>query len=87
VEAQLEEVDEEVDDVALEVALGPAPVGFFDDEYREGGQLEVARLLLEELEAAFLEQRDQGRHAGGADLFSGPSRRAVGHSLFSNGVE
>ena len=42
-------MDEEVDGVALEVALGPAPVALFEDETGEGGQLEVARLLSDEL--------------------------------------
>lgn len=59
VERQAEDVDEEIDGVAIKVALGPAPIGFFDDEARESGQLEVARLLFDQLESAFLEQRDQ----------------------------
>src|ERR1051325_2015384 len=37
VEAHLENVDEEVDGIALEVALGPAPIAFFDDETGKGG--------------------------------------------------
>ena len=37
----------------------------------------VARLLLEELEAAFLQQWEQRRHVGGADLFPGPAMGVV----------
>ena len=59
VEAHFEDVDEEVDGVAFEVALGPAPVAFFDDETGEGGQLEVARLRCDELQAALFQQGNQ----------------------------
>lgn len=69
-ETQAQHLDEEVDGVAVEVALRPAPVAFFDDETGERGQLEVTRFLLDELDAAFLEQRGQGSDSGGADLFA-----------------
>jgi hypothetical protein len=58
-EAQAQDLDLEVDGIAMEVALGPAPIRLFDDEAGEGGQLEVARLLFDELEAAFLQERDR----------------------------
>lgn len=41
VEAHAEDLDKEVDGVAVEIALGPAPVAFLDQESRKGGQLEV----------------------------------------------
>ena len=80
VEAQAEDLDEEVDGVARHVLLRPAPVEVFEDETWEGGQNEIARLLFDELEAAFLEQWQERRLAGGADLLAGPFRRGVGHS-------
>ena len=55
-EGQAEDSDEEVDDVACEVTLGPAPVAVFDDEAGIGGQKETARRLFDELEGALLEQ-------------------------------
>jgi hypothetical protein len=72
-------MDKEVDGVTFKVALGPAPIGFFDDETGEGGQLEVARLLLDELEAAFVQERGQRSDASSADLFPGPALRGVVH--------
>lgn len=78
-EVQAQDLDLEVDGIALEVALGPAPIRFFDEEAGEGGQLEVARLLFDELEAAFLQERDQRGPAGGADLFRSPALGAVVH--------
>ena len=36
VEGQAEHLDKEVDGVAGEVALGPAPIGVLDDETGEG---------------------------------------------------
>ncbi len=59
VEGEFEDVDEEVDGVAFAVVLRPAPIGFFEDEAGKGGQLEVTRLLFNELEAAFLKQWHQ----------------------------
>ena len=43
VEVHFEDLDKEVDGVAGEVALGPAPAAFFDNETGKGGQLEVVR--------------------------------------------
>ena len=74
VEGQAEDLDEEVNGVAGQVALGPAPVAVFDDQAGIGGQVKVARLACDELEPALLEQRDQRGQAGGADLFAGPAR-------------
>jgi len=51
-ETHAQDVDEEVDGIALEVALRPAPVAFFEDETGVGGQLEIARLLLNQRQAA-----------------------------------
>jgi len=41
VEGEAEDLDKEVDGVAGQVALGPAPVTVFDQEALVGGQLEV----------------------------------------------
>ena len=95
---QAEDLHAEVDGVARERALRPAPVGIFADEAGIRAEEEVAAASLDEVEAALFEQRQQGRQAGGADLVTRPSwlcagraagggvRRAVGHSLSSNGV-
>jgi len=53
VEGQFEDVDEKVDGVAGQIARGPTPVGFLGDQTGKGGQLEVARLRFDELQAAF----------------------------------
>ncbi len=58
-EAHAQDVDEEVDGIALEVALRPAPVAFFDDETGVGGQFEIARLGRDELDALLFEQWGQ----------------------------
>jgi hypothetical protein len=47
VEGQLENLDKEVDGVTFQAASVPVPIGFLDDEAGEGGQLQVARLLLD----------------------------------------
>jgi hypothetical protein len=52
VEAQAEYADAEVDGVACQVALGPAPVAVLDDETGIGGEIMVPRLTFAELEAA-----------------------------------
>ncbi len=75
VEGPAEHLDKEVDGVAGEVALGPAPVGVLDDETGEGWQLEVADVTFDERELSVLEQRNQGRLPGRPDLFAGPARR------------
>ena len=56
VEGQAEDLDMEVNGVAGEVALRPAPVAVFDDEAGKGGQNKIARLAGDELETVFLEQ-------------------------------
>ena len=40
---QAQDLDKEVNGVAGELALGPAPVAVFDEQARIGGQLEVVR--------------------------------------------
>ena len=82
----------EVDGVAREVALGPAPVTILDEETGKGGQKVVAAPVFEQLEVPFLEQRQERSQSGGADLLTSPAgadggpKRWVGHSLSSNGV-
>lgn len=78
---QLQNMDKEVDGVPFEVALVPAPIRFFDDEAGKGGQLEVARLLVDEVEAAFLQERDQRSQASSADLFPRPARGVEVHGV------
>ena len=51
VEGQPQDLDKEVDGVTFQAASVPVPIGFLDDEAGEGGQLQVARLLLDQLEA------------------------------------
>jgi len=74
VEAQPEHTHEEVNGVAGQVALRPAPIGVFEDESGMSGQFKVARLAFDEWEAAPLEQRNQRGQAGGPDLFTRPAR-------------
>ena len=88
VEGQAKDLDVEVNGVAGEVPLRPAPIAVFDDEAGISGQNKIARLLGDELKSAFFEQRHQRRQPGGADLLPAPSgsRREVGHSLFASEV-
>ena len=89
VEGQAEDLDEEVDGVAGEVALRPTPIRVFDQEALVMGQYEVPGGQLDELEAALLEQRGQRSYAGGSDLLTRPAAGAtgeVGHSHFASGV-
>ena len=99
VEGQTQNLDKEVDGVASEVSLGPAPIAVFDQQSSVVGQFEVASGPLDELESAFLEQGDQRGEPGGTDLVAGPAwslrsakwgaliKAGVGHSLSSSGVE
>ena len=64
VEGQAEDLGIEVDGIAGQIALGPTPIGVFDDQTGIGGQAKVAGLALEQLEATLLEQRGQGHHTG-----------------------
>lgn len=73
-EAHPEDLHEEVNGVAGEVAFRPAPVAVFDDESGMGGHNKVARLVFDERESAPSEQRNERGHPGGADLFAGPAR-------------
>jgi hypothetical protein len=85
----------EVNGVAREIALRPAPVAVLEDEAGEGGQQEIVTALLEELEAASWSSRKRG--AGRAARICWRLQRVwrdglselirVDHSLFSNGVE
>lgn len=59
VEGEAKDLDVEVNGVAGEVALGPAPVAVFDDETGIGGQDEVAGLAFDELESVLLQQGNQ----------------------------
>ena len=63
----------EVDGVAREVALGPAPVTILDEETGKGGQKVVAAPVFEQLEVPFLEQRQERSQSGGADLLASPN--------------
>jgi len=98
-EGEAEHAHKEVDGVAGQIALGPAPVALFDQEAFIAGQFEVVGGPFEQLEAALLEQRRQGGEAGRPDLLVSPSaglwalardaviKAWVGHSLSSSGVE
>ena len=74
VERKTEDFDKKVDGVSREVALGPTPVGVFDDEADVGWQIEVVGFASDELEPALLKQRDERGQAGIADLFARPAR-------------
>ena len=70
VEGQAEHLNAEVDGVAGEVALRPAPIAVLDDEARISGQSKIACFVRDKLESALLEQRREGRQPGGADLLA-----------------
>ena len=72
VEGQAEHLDMEVNGVAGQIAFGPAPVAVFDDETGIGGQNKIAGRARNDLETALLEQRQQRREPGGADLLARP---------------
>ena len=69
-EGQAEHLDVEVNGVASQIALGPAPVTVFDGETGIGGHGKIVRLAYDELESALLEQWRQRGQPGGADLFA-----------------
>lgn len=69
-EGQAEDLDMEVNGVAGEVALRPAPVAVLDDETWKGGQDKIARLAGDELETMLFEQGNQRSEPGGADLLA-----------------
>ncbi len=54
---ETQDLDKEVDGVAGEVSLGPAPVGLLDDETGIGGEFKITRLLCDELEFALFQER------------------------------
>ena len=88
VEGQAEDLGTEVDGVAGQIALGPAPIGVFDDQTGIGGQAKIASLAFDQLETTLLEQWGQRHYTGGADLLARPPgfRGVDGHSLSSSGV-
>jgi len=95
VEGETEHLDEEVDGVAGQLALGPAPITVFDQQARVSGQFEVVGGPGDQFQVALLEQRRQRCHPCGADLFARPARTlgggritgVVGRSHFASGVE
>lgn len=92
VEGQAEHAHEQVNGVAGEITLGPAPIAVFNDQAGVGGQDKIACRPFQQLESAFLEQWRQRRQTGGADLLAGPASWRGGirgwgcHSLSSNGA-
>ena len=95
VKREAEDLDEKVDRVAGQLALGPAPIAVFNEQSFVSGQLEVALGPFDDGQAALLQQRQDRSHAGSADLFTRPAGGGVTrgfrewgcHSLFSSGVE
>ena len=73
VEGQAKDLDVEVNGVAGEVPLRPAPIAVFDDEAGIGGQGKIARLACDELKSAFFQKRNQGSDPGGAALLPRPA--------------
>ena len=63
-ERQSQNFHAEVDGVASQVALGPAPIAIFDDEAGIGEDVVVRGIALTELEAASLEEWNDGGEAG-----------------------
>jgi hypothetical protein len=92
VEGKTENLREKVDGITGEIAFWPAPERVFYDETMESRQSEVTPFARDELETAFLKQRNERGEACGADLLAGPAgfftiERAGYHSFFSSGVE
>ncbi len=82
VKGETQDLDKEVDGVAGEVSLGPAPVAFLDDETGIDGKFEVPRLPCDELEFAFFQERHQWSDARGADLLVRTRRAGARLSQF-----
>ena len=74
VKAHPQHLDEKVDGVAGQCALGPAPVALFEEQAWMTGQLKVAGFPFEELQAAPLQKWNERGEAGGADLVTSPAR-------------
>ena len=53
-EGQAEHLDMEVNGIAGQIALRPAPVGVFNDETGIGGQNKIVRFAWDDLESVFL---------------------------------
>lgn len=60
---------EEVNGICQPGCLAASANNFYDEEVGEGGQLEIARLLFDELQSAFLQQGNPRYLAGRADFF------------------
>src|SRR5436190_19056229 len=90
IEGQAENLDEEVDGVACQLALWPTPIAVLDEQALVSGQFKIDGRQLDELEASPAQQGNQRSHAGGADLLSRPAVGATGvvcRSHFASGVE
>lgn len=74
VEGQTQDFDAEVDGVPGEVALGPSPIAFLDDQARIVLQAVIACLPFLESGSTPLEQREDRCHPGSADLIASPTR-------------
>ena len=59
VEGQAQDLDKEVDSVAGQITIRPAPVAVFEDQTGIGGQNKIAGLAFHECQSAFVEQRRQ----------------------------
>jgi hypothetical protein len=73
VEGKANDLDEEVDGIAREVPLGPAPVGVFDEETWMVDQFVVAPFPLAQGEATSVKEGEDRSHPCGADLITRPS--------------
>ena len=91
-EGEAEDLGAEVDGVAGQLSVWPVPVAVLDDEAGILGGFEVAGPVLDEIELAFLEDRQRGSHPRDAYLFAGPTgllgaiRGVCGHGIVSSGV-
>ena len=70
VEGEAYDPDEEVDGIARELALRPAPVGLFDEETRMVDQLVVAPFALAQGEVTSVEEGEDRSHPCGAYLIA-----------------
>ena len=69
-----QDLHEEVDGVAGQIAVWPAPATFFDNQPWKVRQLEIACFPFDELQPALLQQRNQRSLERGADLLARPAR-------------
>ena len=73
-EREAQDLDEEINSVARQVAVRPSPIAGFDDETWKGGHNEIALRVFEQLESALLKQWNQRDQSGCTDLFTRPAR-------------